>query len=247
MKHSNHLREHARQLRGEGLSYAEILEQVPISQSTISLWCRDVLLVPSQHKRLKQLSLEGASRARTRWAEIRRTRKVELLAALEYQATRDIGTLSPRDRFIAGVMLYAGEGDRTQERVGISNADPRMLRFALDWLCEFLGADRSQCTVHLYLHQGKSESRARQYWMRALQTRKHQFRKSYRPMPRVSHKGNVHEFGICAIRLHDRMMHRTMTAWINAILNHQNHSRVAQLAEHLAVSSSGSFSPKGDL
>lgn len=110
---------------------------------------------------------------------------------------------------------------------------------SLDWLCEYLGVQRSKVTAHLYLHQGRSETQAKRYWARILQISEQQFRKSYRPVPRPSHKGNVHKYGVCAVRLHSKMTHRMITSWIGAILNHSNQfSRVAQLAEHLAVNRS---------
>lgn len=195
-----------------------------MSKSTISLWCRDVRLGAKQRRRLRQLLLNGADRARQRWNEKRRVLRAELLRRLAESARREIGTFSRRDRFIAGIMLYAGEGDKSQERVGISNADPRILHFALDWFCDFLSIDRSKFTVHLYLHAGRSERRAKAFWTDALEIHASQFRQSYRPQPRKSHKRNVHEFGVCAVRAHNKIVHRKIMAWIKEALNvHMSH------------------------
>lgn len=220
----------ALRLRSQGLSYTEILKSVSVSQSSLSLWCRDVQLTDQQKKRLRQLSLEGASRARARWNAIRRGRKRALLQHISVQAKGDVGIPSRRDRFIAGITLYAGEGDKTQERVGFSNADPLLLRFCLDWLCEFLEIDRGRFTAHLYLHRGRNEEAAKRYWTRVLSIRPSQFRKSYRPEQRVSHKGNIHIYGVCAVRLNSKLTHRKIMGWIRALLHSQNffHSPVAQ-------------------
>ena len=41
-------------LRKQGYSYKEILEQVHVSKSTISLWCRDVIMSPKQLEKLRE-------------------------------------------------------------------------------------------------------------------------------------------------------------------------------------------------
>lgn len=200
------------------------------------MWCRDVPLSVNKQRILKNMALVGATRGRKRWADIRRIAKQETLERLGVEARQDIGKLSKRDRFIAGLMLYAGEGDRTGERVGVSNSNPQILQFVLGWLCEFLDLDRARFTVHLYLHIGRSEKRAKQFWATALYISESQIRYVYRPMPRPSHKRNVHQFGVCSIRYHNKMAHRRLMAWIRAVLNNQNNIFPgSSMAEQLAV------------
>jgi len=38
----------ARRLRKEGLSYREIQKQIDVAKSTLSRWCRDIILSPEQ-------------------------------------------------------------------------------------------------------------------------------------------------------------------------------------------------------
>lgn len=223
MRRKTALREKACQLRSKGYSYSEIVREVPVSKSSISLWCRDVPLSVKQKAHLKKLALEGAADTRNRWVEIRKIQKAEVLQRISRQTAKDIGELSKRDRFIAGVMLYAGEGDRAQERVGMANTNPRILSFMLDWFCEFLELDRSRFVAHLYLHVGRSERKAKRFWTRALRVDQHQIKYVYRPTPRKSRKGkNVHEFGVCSVRIHNKMAHRKITGWVQATLNNNN-------------------------
>lgn len=235
VKHHDVLREQALRLRAQGYSYSEIWHKLPVSQSTISLWCRNVPLTTAQKKRLKRLEREGAARARARWNEIRRQQKAEILKVIANETRVEVGPLTRRDRFIAGVTLYAGEGDRSGERVGISNADPRVLRFELDWLCEFLHIDRRRFTAHLYLHRGRSELKAKKFWKGRLEIEFGQFQKSYRPVPRKSHKGNIHEYGVCAVRANNKMAHRRIMGWIRAVLDNHNAFPGSSVAEQLAV------------
>lgn len=209
---------------------------VPVTKSSISLWCSDIPLTKTQRIRLKKLSLGAAARGRKTWADMRRATKQKLLQELTKQARSDIGTLSKRERFIAGLMLYAGEGDRTGERVGMANSNPALLQFMLEWLIEFLELDRDRFTVHLYLHVGRSEKKAREFWAKALRLKKAQIVYVYRPKPRPSHKGNVHIFGVCSVRFHNRLAHRRLMAWIRAVLNSPNQIFPdSSMAEQLAV------------
>ncbi len=44
-------KQRARELRGQGFSYNQILEQVRVSKSTLSLWLRDINLTDAADKR----------------------------------------------------------------------------------------------------------------------------------------------------------------------------------------------------
>ena len=57
-------RQLAIKLRKKGLSYNEIRKQVPLAKSTLSYWCRDIILTLDQIERLQQRKLEGAEKGR---------------------------------------------------------------------------------------------------------------------------------------------------------------------------------------
>ncbi|HSD98304.1 MAG TPA: hypothetical protein VLB73_01220 [Patescibacteria group bacterium] len=46
------LKKKAQWLRKQGLSYKEIIAQIPVSKDTISKWCRDILLTDKQKEKL---------------------------------------------------------------------------------------------------------------------------------------------------------------------------------------------------
>ena len=51
-----------RELRRQGFSYREILRQVPVAKSSISLWCRTVELDEAKQQALRQRKLEAGQR-----------------------------------------------------------------------------------------------------------------------------------------------------------------------------------------
>ena len=64
------------QLRKQGLSYCEIRHQVPVSKSSISLWCRTVELNQVQQQRLLQRKLEAGQKGLTIIAQLRQSGKL---------------------------------------------------------------------------------------------------------------------------------------------------------------------------
>jgi len=221
MKAQLHLQEKARIMRNSGDSYSEIAEKLSVSKSSISIWCRDVQMSEINKARIRKIALAGARKGRKKWADMRRAQKKEFLALIAIETKKDIGPLSKRDRFIAGLMLYAGEGDKTQERVGMSNSNPQILQLILSWFEEFLQLDRRDFYVHLYLHVGRSERKAKAFWATTLRINQEQIVYVYRPVPHVSRKKNVHEFGVCAVRMNDVVSHRKLMGWVRAVLDNK--------------------------
>jgi len=66
----------ALKLRGEGCSYSEIQKKVPVYKSTLSYWCRDVILTQAQMERLRKKKLEGSERGRFIGSKILQERRV---------------------------------------------------------------------------------------------------------------------------------------------------------------------------
>ena len=60
-----------RDLRAQGLSYREILQQVPVSKSSISLWCRTVELDGAKQQALRQRHLDAAQNGLAKIARLR--------------------------------------------------------------------------------------------------------------------------------------------------------------------------------
>ncbi len=221
MKAQLALQERARLLRGKGKSHRQIAEKLRVSKSSISIWCRDVVITSAQAQQLKKMALAGGTKGRKKWADMRRASKKESLQRIAIETRKEIGHLTKRDRFIAGLMLYAGEGDRSLERIGMSNTNPHILRFMLNWWSEFLDLDREGFYAHLYLHVGLSEPRAKEFWVKALRIKEEQIKYVYRPVPRSSYKKNVHEFGVCAVRRQNILSHRRLMGWIRAVLDNK--------------------------
>ena len=95
-------RQRAIELRKQGLSYREILQQVPVAKSTLSLWFLSVSLSVAQKQALTQKKLDAARRG----AESKRRQRLLSTAELTYLARQQIGILSPREKLVVISSFY---------------------------------------------------------------------------------------------------------------------------------------------
>lgn len=81
---------------------------------------------------------------------MQRKREERLRDAYE-KISKKGGSLSRRELMIAGLFLYWGEGGKTMSSsVSLSNTDPAMLRFFVQWLSLF-GIKRTKMKVVVHL------------------------------------------------------------------------------------------------
>jgi len=106
----DHLRAQAIEMRGSGLSYREIREQLPVSKSTLSLWLRDVPVSEEHRDAMRRRALESSSsRAETNRA-LGARRRVDTREA----ARRQVPELAESELFVAGVVAYWAEGSKNK-------------------------------------------------------------------------------------------------------------------------------------
>ena len=68
-------------------------------------------------------------------AENKKRATKEAIRAFIELGEKDVGKLSDRDKFLAGVALYFAEGDKTVGgNVAFSNTDARLIIFMMCWL-----------------------------------------------------------------------------------------------------------------
>ncbi|MFI2379585.1 hypothetical protein ACH5AO_31705 [Streptomyces sp. NPDC018964] len=156
------LREKARELRLQGWTYDQIQVELGCSKSSISLWVRD--LPKPERKRSRE---EASAIARRGWEATLRLREEERQRTKEAAAS-EIGTLTERELFIAGVALYWAEGAKDKpyarrENVQFVNSDPGVIRIYLTWL-DLLGVERSRLRYRVMIHETADIEGAESYW-----------------------------------------------------------------------------------
>ncbi|MBP9669789.1 helix-turn-helix domain-containing protein [Candidatus Woesebacteria bacterium] len=141
----------ARELRRNGESIREIARQVSIARSTVSLWCRDIVLTNDQLEALVERDKLGGARGRMIAAELAKKRKNERVSFNKNAGFERIGKISNRELFLIGIALYWAEGSKgvRSERFVFVNSDPKMIVMMIRWLreCMHISVDDIVCRV----------------------------------------------------------------------------------------------------
>lgn len=162
-------------LRKQGKSYSQIKKELGVSKSTLSFWLSDM---PLSRQRINELR----SNSEIRIEKYRNTMKLKREKCLEkaYELAKiDISSLSKREIILCGLFLYWGEGEKgLQPSVALSNTDPSVLRFYLEWL-KALGVNSGDLKIVLHLYADMNEAESLDFWSKTLGLPKKCFRKSY--------------------------------------------------------------------
>lgn len=175
-------REKARTLRAKGKSYSEIREELNIGKSTLSGWLRDMPLTKAQMRKLRDINPRRIENFRTTM----RVKREGRLNQAYIQAKNDIGKLTRRDLFIAGLYLYWAEGTKSAlGRIAMTNTDPSVLKAFLDW-CKLMRIPHAKLRVKLHLYKDMNIEEETRFWSQTLAIPNPQFRKPYIKKSRLS-------------------------------------------------------------
>lgn len=213
------LRAEAEGLRKDGFSIKEIEKRLRVSRSSVSLWVRDVKLTNKQVKRLYYNKRSGALRGCMVAAMNKIEKRKELTDKLRREGKSEIGVVTKRDRFIAGIIMYFAEGDKGDKSVTFCNSDPRAIKFMMRWFREFCNVVESKFRCSIYLHDNLDEAKAKSFWSDLIKIPLSQFRKTYfvKNNPKRLRK-TKHSFGVFRITISDVNLQRKMLGWIDGVL-----------------------------
>jgi hypothetical protein len=209
-------RERARDMRAQAWTINEIVAELGVSKSSVSVWVRDV-----QFDEATRAARAGANRrrgARRRGPNRLQQRKQAEIDRLLATGRERVGRLSDRDLLIAGTALYAGEGSKGDGAVKFANSDPRMILLFCTWLRRFFDIDESRLRVRLYLHQGLDLDRASSFWSTLTRIPLTQFGTPYRAVPDASIRRSKHPLGCPAVCYASSVTHREIMGLMHALL-----------------------------
>ena len=155
-------REIALKLRKTGFSIREIAKELSVSTSSVSLWVREIVLTDKQLKRLENkqsINLEKMRQSKKAYSDICRKKRVEW----QIEGAKRIEDI----RFMAGCMLYWGEGSKTCPSMTIiTNSDPDIITFFINFLNEQFGIKPSELKafINCHLDHGLTYNEIREYW-----------------------------------------------------------------------------------
>lgn len=196
-KNYSSLKREAIKLRRRGLSYGEIRKGIAVSKSTLSFWLKDVPLKPEHKKRLYTKQIEILSRGPQSQKE-RRAREVKNIIN---KATQEIKMpLSKNTYRLMGAALYWAEGSKTTH-FAITNSDPHLIAFMVEWFQVMFGIPPQQLKVHLNIYPQQNEGRIKKFWSDLTNIPLENFGKSFIKPPNKGFKKNNLYYGTISVRV----------------------------------------------
>ncbi|MEU3755618.1 hypothetical protein AB0H17_23050 [Streptomyces olivoreticuli] len=160
MQAKTELQARARELRRAGRTYDEIVAELGVAKSSVSLWVRDL---PKPQKTAEQMRAMNEAR----W-EPHRQKQAFLRRQTKIDAAYEIGRMTDRELFLLGIGLYWSEGAKSKpyalrERVVFINSDPGMIQVYLAWLA-LLGVQPDMLQYRVMIHESADVTAAENYW-----------------------------------------------------------------------------------
>jgi hypothetical protein len=207
----------AKDLRKQGLSYNEILNKIPVSKSTISHWCRDIVLTREQITHLYQNKLTGSIKGSIIGAKKQQETRIIKTEKIHNESLKELGTITNRDKFIAGIAFYSAEGTKRDGKCVFANADPNLIEFMMHWFRTFMCVPENKFRCSIWIHDNLHELGAKKYWSNLTKIPLNQFYKSYISENKINSnkiRKNIHQNGVVSIRVLDVNIHRKIMGLI---------------------------------
>lgn len=175
-------KEKAIKLRRRGYSYKEILAEIKVAKSSLSLWLKDLPLTEVEKLSLKKRKHGNITRGRIRAGAVLRQNRL-LREQSYYEEAKSLFSTHRNDPlFHIGVALYWAEGAKRNNQYLFMNSDHEMIQVMVAWLEKYLGYSRREIGYRLYIHKPYAHENLEQFWMKRLHVSEVQFRKTiYKP------------------------------------------------------------------
>ncbi len=167
------------EMRKQGKSYRQIQQVFNISRSTLSDWFRDV----DWSKHTKNKNNENnllVSTERLKKMHIGRLKMLDdLYKKNEIQAVIEYEVFKKQPLFMAGLMIYAGEGDKRSRNVTrISNTDFYLHEIFIQFAEKYLKISRSSVKIALLLYSDNNINHCILKWSETLKISSINFHKT---------------------------------------------------------------------
>lgn len=220
------LKEKAILLRKQGKTYSEILKEVVVAKSTLTIWLQSVGLSKKQKQRITKKRIE----ARLRGAASRKNQRISMTNEMFKKAQSDINGISRKELLIFGTALYWAEGAKAKENniscgVNFSNSDYRMIKVFLIWLNRICKIDDKEIKFEIYIHENCMDklSKVKKFWSEKTGFSVNNFNTVYFKKNKIKtnrkNTGDLYN-GLLRVKVKSSSrLNRLISGWVNAICN----------------------------
>lgn len=189
----------ARTLRAEGWSYNQIVTELNVSKSSVSLWCRDIALTEEQEQVLVERRLQGASSGKG--GQTNKARAIEVRRG--YQEQGRIKAHEGDNLHLLGCMLYWAEGAKNRRNnVHFANSDPQMMGLFMRFLreCFSISDTLMHIQIHCHVDNDKAQLETENYWLTLLNLPRTALYRTQR-LKSAGRTTHYLEYGVCSLQV----------------------------------------------
>lgn len=212
MRNDQHL---ALKLRKGGASYGEISKKLDIPKSTLNAWFKNLDWSNEIKKTLTEKAIRTSRKRIKRVIATNRKKWEEWRSNLREEAKKEFKVFQFNSLFIAGVMLYWGEGDQNLKYpVRLTNVNDKMIVLFKKFLLEICKAKKEDIFLSLFIYPDINEEKCKQFWQEKIKVK--QFDKVQ--VIYGKHPTKRLENGICSIRVKKSVgLKEKIVIWINLL------------------------------
>ncbi len=208
------------ELRKKGLTYRQILEKVPVSKSSVSLWLKDSVLTEAEMRLLKRRKDSSISRGRIRAATSLRQARLERDKQILEEARKEFDQNKKDAFFILGIGLYWAEGSKRSPAFGFMNSDSEMARLMINWIREYLRPAEDEIRMRVYTHKSFAHEKHEEVWAKLLTIPLNRFGKTIFKSQGLMVKKRPNYIGCVRIELGKVKYFRKITYWQQMLIEH---------------------------
>jgi hypothetical protein len=220
-RYNLNIKNKARELRLQGKSFGVIAKLLECAESTVLLWTKDILLTEEQKQNLTHREPNDA-----RSIANKNFHKKKRLSYQEIGKQR-IKLVDPL--YLAGCMLYWGEGTKSINQVGVCNSDINVLIIFKRFLTECFSISPEQLCLSINCHTDiRSVEEIENYWLEKLEINRSCLRKttivkeSDKRKNNLSKKSRKLEYGVATLRICKTEMVQEIYGAIQEFANFKN-------------------------
>lgn len=212
-------KEKAFELRRSGKSYKQIKSELGIPMATLSGWFKHELWSSDIKSKLaSEASLANTEKIKL-MARATKEKWQKIHQRWQQNAVREFSKLKKNHLFLAGLMLYWGEGDRILKngKVRLGNSDPEMTKLFYKFLLN-LGVPTEKICASLILYPDLVDQIQKNLWSKLTRVPLSQFKNSV--VIEGRHPARRKSYGICIIFVNSRELKEKIMKWIELYQDH---------------------------
>jgi len=195
----------ARKMREKGLSLLTISRKLSVTKSTVSLWCKDIILTKEQVNKLLNDRNEFLTTGRMMGAAVNKRKKLNSLKEAYAFGKRFVGKISKRELTLITAALYWAEGSKADStsRFMFINSDPEMILIVKKFLISNMGVSLADimCSIQINRIHEKRIKVILNFWKNLLGLPEEQIKKPYFVNTKTTkvYKNYENYFGVCRL------------------------------------------------